>query len=343
MSVYEEVSEPEHSRSAKRRGLKTRFLSQVVSAGSPTYLYDLCLGKGDVDFKPGRCACRAEFARRAEGSLYRGARCRWFSLAVALNACSSRSWTPLVLPPSRRRPYAAVSYSAAEGGYALAVASVEAREVEVLERLTPEALRSRIAAESPVEPIYLAPGTAARDLPWATGDVQTSPFPPAALSRNGRRASPEARNGGSVGKAHGLASQLLGCLSNHLAMDTSEFRTSDRANAAAKTSAAAILESSSSSASSAPTAPADFMPLARPLYVTAAAQVGLMGDPKVPSLPDSLLGASGVAGTTAASRLLRRWLLAPPPPAVADARSQVLDLLGNGENAAKCWLRDTLL
>ena len=54
----------------------------------------------------------------------------------------------------------------------------------------------------------------------------------------------------------------------------------------------------------------------RPLYVTTATQIGLLPTAGIPDLPAALLSP----GTPAAcSQLLRRWLLLPPRPAVADA------------------------
>ena len=53
----------------------------------------------------------------------------------------------------------------------------------------------------------------------------------------------------------------------------------------------------------------------RPLYVSTAAQIGLLGAAGIPDLPSYLLPAAAPAASIA---LLRRWLLVPPRPSVAD-------------------------
>ena len=59
MAVYEELAPPESPRRGglKRKGLKARALSQVVTPGSATYLMggDVCLrANEDVDYRPAR-------------------------------------------------------------------------------------------------------------------------------------------------------------------------------------------------------------------------------------------------------------------------------------------------
>jgi hypothetical protein len=59
VAVYEELAAPESPRggSLKRRGLKTRALSQVVSPGSATYLMggDVCLkANEDIEYREAR-------------------------------------------------------------------------------------------------------------------------------------------------------------------------------------------------------------------------------------------------------------------------------------------------
>ena len=59
VAVYEELAAPESPRggSLKRRGLKTRALSQVVSPGSATYLMggDVCLkANEDLEYRETR-------------------------------------------------------------------------------------------------------------------------------------------------------------------------------------------------------------------------------------------------------------------------------------------------
>jgi hypothetical protein len=59
VAVLEELSELDAgpSKGPGRQRLKTRVLSQVVSPGASTYLYDCCLRPDDVEFKVCVCGC----------------------------------------------------------------------------------------------------------------------------------------------------------------------------------------------------------------------------------------------------------------------------------------------
>jgi hypothetical protein len=61
-----------------------------------------------------------------------------------------------------------------------------------------------------------------------------------------------------------------------------------------------------------------------PLYVETATQLGLMNDKTIPPLVSYLLPESAPAATR---RFLRRWLLTPPPPVVADSMSALVTFL----------------
>lgn len=253
---------------------------------------------------------------------------------------------------------------------------MDSRVYSVLDRLTPEALRATLAVEAPVEPVYLAPGTANKDMPWSTQDLATAPLPsPAAAAfRNHRHttttidpysatdavaSSVSASSTSTVGSnlnwsgnpgADALGAGLLSALSHELLLEPSGFRCLDRhaalslAASAAKSSRSSSSDSSSSSSGSGSNSvnniseqegeaeqgrrPSPLAQVARPLHLSTAQQVGLLDgeDGRVPSLASQLL-PSGGASNKASERLLRRWLLQPPPAAIADARATVLHLL----------------
>ncbi|KAL3763788.1 hypothetical protein ACHAWU_001908 [Discostella pseudostelligera] len=69
----------------------------------------------------------------------------------------------------------------------------------------------------------------------------------------------------------------------------------------------------------------------RPLHLETATQLGLMFDPALPSLISSLLPESAPSPSR---RFLRRWLLIPPPPDVADAMSQLVRILKDENDKA---------
>jgi hypothetical protein len=69
--------------------------------------------------------------------------------------------------------------------------------------------------------------------------------------------------------------------------------------------------------------------ITRPLHLETATQLGLMADPAIPSLISSLLPDSAPASTR---RYLRRWLLIPPPPEIADAMSIIVRTLIDDDN-----------
>ena len=257
----------------------------------------------------------------------------------------------------------------------------DSRVYSVLDRLTPEALRATLAVEAPVEPVYLAPGTSNKDMPWSTLDLSTTPLPsPAAAAFRNHRHSPASdsptasstsstssslagatSNGyspntnwsGNPG-ADALGAGLLSALSHELLLDPSGFRYLDRhaALSLAAQTAGPSVESGSSGTSGIGNSldlgenkegtairltrgvkgrrPSPLAQVARPLHLSTAQQVGLLDSDsdngRVPSLASQLL-PSGGASNKASERLLRRWLLQPPPPALADARATVLRLL----------------
>ena len=69
----------------------------------------------------------------------------------------------------------------------------------------------------------------------------------------------------------------------------------------------------------------------RPLHLETATQLGLMFDPALPSLISSILPDTAPSPSR---RFLRRWLLIPPPPDIADAMSQLVRTLKDENDKA---------
>ena len=68
----------------------------------------------------------------------------------------------------------------------------------------------------------------------------------------------------------------------------------------------------------------------RPLYLSTAAQIGLVANPNIPDLVSQLLPASRSAHS---ARFLRRWLLSPPTHSLADSFSSLCFSLRSGSLA----------
>ena len=68
-----------------------------------------------------------------------------------------------------------------------------------------------------------------------------------------------------------------------------------------------------------------------PLHLETATQLGLMSDPAIPPLISSLLPDSAPSSSR---RFLRRWLLVPPPPDIADAMSILVRTLKDENDKA---------
>ncbi|KAL7551663.1 hypothetical protein ACHAWF_014847 [Thalassiosira exigua] len=289
--------------------LKTRYLSQVVSSANPTYLHGLVLnddGGGSVEDHGG--------------------------------PSSASSSSP-------GRSYVGVLETSA--GYALVEVSAEERTARVSERLTAEAASCRLAAYPPADPLFYVPASAATGagastrrtdrlpfLPWRQG---RSPAPPS-LSRLGGGA------GADVGYAMGhkvrvktlppslvvdprpglsdveRAKQTI--VSAFLRLEDDSLPSRSPSSDGERRGAAthddfALVASSGPSADAEPSSATE----ARPLHLETATQLGLMTDPAIPSLIASLLPDSAPASSR---HFLRRWLLVPPPPDIADAMSRLV-------------------
>lgn len=258
VAVYEEAADTDAANGAASGGskarLKSRFLAQIVSAASPTYLYDLLL------------------------------------LGSSADSISSA-------PPAR--PFCGVISMAA--GYTLVEVSWEERTVKVSERLTTEAVACRLAAYPPADPLFYIPSANEADQ-----TVTHLPF------------LPSQRELSCAGYGAKLRTQVLS--PNFL--PTNEFSETERAKRIVVQAVLSLADSGDNDGGHRTTAD-DFTLVStpettftNPLYVETATQLGLLQDRTIPPLLSYILPDSAPAAT---KRFLRRLLLTPPPPSVADA------------------------
>lgn len=238
------------------------------------------------------------------------------------------------LPPSR--PCVGIVHTAA--GYHMVECSLEERSVEYSERLTSEAVACRLAAYPPAEPLVY--------IPSPTETSSSLPFLPQSSrpSTCAERELVETHLGGYRIRTVVLPPQLVPTTDGpeserytHAIVDVllqwNEKRHDDGHHELTSTSrrpGGSILEQR-------PT-PKDFTISqtstdTHPLYLESANQLGLLNDPSIPPLVASVLDEAAPAATR---RFLKRYLLVPPPPHVAQAMSQVVDCLinDNGANVA---------
>jgi DNA mismatch repair ATPase MutS/predicted GIY-YIG superfamily endonuclease len=278
VAVYEEAADTDSSMGAAATGgsksrIKNRFLAQMVSSASPTYLYDLLLMEN----------------------------------ADAL----------VVGPPSR--PYMGVLSLAV--GYTLVECSIEERTVRVSERMTAEAVSCRLAANPPADPLVYVPSaaeyTATKDgrysLPFLPSEKELISTGPGARLRT-RIVPPtlvEVPKAG-VSDVDRAKSTIV---STFLQLVEGAIDESSAQRRATVDDFLCIPSSANNEACTIYT---------NPLYLETAKQLGLMHDRSIPSLISYILPESAPAATR---RFLRRFLLTPPPPMVAEAMRELVGFL----------------
>ena len=280
VAVFEEASDTDASAGSgasagSKSRIKSRFLAQIVSAASPTYLYDLVL-LGNAD-------------------------------------------TLVTAPPAR--PYVGILSLAS--GYTLVEVSAEERSARVSDRLTAEAVACRLAAYPPADPLIYVPSTteyeSSKDgtyvLPFLPSRKESATVGPGSRLRT-RVVPPalteEPRPGLSeLDRAKNVIVSAL------LQMIESREEESPARKQVSVDDFALVVSSANSAANRTAT---------HSLYAETATQLGLMNDKTIPSLVSSLLPDSAPAATR---RFLRRFLLTPPPPTVADAMHTLVGHLRN--------------
>jgi len=302
VAVYEEVGQTASNK------LKTRVLSQIVSPASPTYLYDhnWLLGSGHQDG------------------------------GASLDQ----------LPPPR--PCVGIVHTAA--GYHMVECSLEERSIEYSERLTMEAVTCRLAAYPPAEPLVYIPApteTSPSSLPFLSSSRSVLSSSSSSLSSSSstttQREFIESHLGGyrlrTVILPHHLVPNVDGPESDRYIqaiVDTllkwnekQHDDTHHELTAASRRRGGKIPEQKQM------TSVKDFT-ISRtsshthPLYLETASQLGLLQDPTIPPLIASVLDDAAPAVTR---RFLKRYLLVPPPPNVAQAMAAVVRCLMDDETS----------
>lgn len=227
----------------------------------------------------------------------------------------------LVTSPASR-PYIGILESAA--GYTLVEVSTEEQSVRISERLTAEAVACHLAAYPPADPLIYVPSTSAKSSS-SSSSMTALPFLPS-------RSDSASDGPGSRLRLKVLPSSLV----EEPAVGVSDLERARRTIVGALLQ---MMERDEDSDGNAATLD-DFVLVAasspgsndtvtittqtKPLYVETATQLGLMNDKTIPPLVSYLLPESAPAATR---RFLRRWLLTPPPPNVADSMSSLVTFL----------------
>ena len=317
VAVYEEVEGIGNYESSKLArasstspggGLKQRYLAQVVSPSAPTYIHGAILDQGSIEFR--------------DASIYVG-------VQVSARGATTSSSVSDTRYGSR-----------AEGSlhYTVYEVSLESRFIRISERLTEDAARCLVESSNISDgdrdtsknmSIFFANppglggvagisnnegnvldsgasntrGSALRGIPARAKRI----IAPGMQIDRLRRAEEDPRS---------FLSEMLKKISNEIAMP--EVANVD--NFRIVSSNDSISESMLSTNDLSHVRP-------RPLYAPTAQQLGLLPSPQVPDLVASLLPANDAPSCS--RTFLRRWLMRPPPPFVADEMLKLLSTLKN--------------
>lgn len=315
VAVYEEGLDTDSSTGLGAAGgsksrIKSRFLAQIVSPASPSYLYGLVL-------------TGSQSAMTSEGELV------------------SESTDVLSMSPIAR-PY--VGILSMRNGYTIAEVSVDERTVRVSERLTAEAVACRLTAYPPADPILYVPSHAEYELYQSSDSNQgmfsysSLPFLPS--RREVASSGPGARIRTKMIPPTVVQESVQGTpedvrAKNIIVSELLKLTESRNADAAANQSPGCgrhqttvndfslVTSTSKSTFNNQITQP-------NSLHLETAKQLGLMNDQSIPSLLSYLLPASAPVATR---RYLRRYLLSPPEPRVGNAMSHLVSFFMDSETS----------
>ena len=204
-------------------------------------------------------------------------------------ACMSRHAIPYAEPP----PYLGVAVGAR--GATAVVVHVDARSYRVHERLSYAALQSLLASRRFAPPLLVS------GLVAGTEDFRVPNLPTTLSGPMAGLAGPIERSTLSSRSLAQFPDAVVAFAADQAQVHLDEFRKL-------------------------PTAPAGLDAAPRPIYVSTATQIGLIPSAGIPDLPRALLPSHAPAACAA---LLRRWLLLPPRPTVADAMREACSVLGS--------------
>ncbi len=210
------------------------------------------------------------------------------------------------------RPYVGILQSAA--GYTLVQVNAEEQTVRISERLTSEAVACHLAAYPPADPlIYVSTKSGTTALPFLPSKSDAAGIGPG--SRLRLKVLPASLIEEPTAGVSDIERAQRTIVRAFLTMMEQE----EDNNHTAKVDDFVLVASSSTIDNVINTGTQ-----VNPLYVETATQLGLMDDKTIPPLVSHLLPDSAPA---ASRRFLRRWLLTPPPPNVADSMSTVVKFL----------------
>jgi len=224
----------------------------------------------------------------------------------------------LVTSPASRR-HVGILQSAA--GYTLVEVSTEEQAVRISERLTAEAVACHLAAYPPADPLIYVPlsittttfGKSMTALPFLPSRSDSaSDGPGSRLRLKVLPASLVEEPTPGVSDVERARRTIVGAFLQMMERnenDENVVQVDDFCLVASSLTDATTTTSGTQT---------------NPLYVETANQLGLMNDKTIPPLVSYLLPESAPAATR---RFLRRWLLTPPPPNVADAMSSLVTFL----------------
>jgi hypothetical protein len=304
------------AKSAKPR-LKHRFLAQIVSPASPTYLFDLVLGTSNAD--------------------------------TLSSHVESRNHVGLI-------------HTAA--GYTLVEVNWECRTVRVSERSTQDAVACRLAAYPPVEPLLYTPtpteydtirrqGSHGRALSWLSrggmvGNSTTyggsdrrypatkilSPHLMEEAGSSSSSSSPLSPSSSSYcdiqrSKKHVVNAILQLMDQGTIISSSGDSNRETNADADEITSLSLshndfqlVATSAAAAGAGADDAEETITTQTQPLHKETALQLGLLDNN--PSIPPLISAVLPLAAPAATRHFLKKWLLVPPPPSVADSMSEVV-------------------
>ncbi|KAG5186777.1 hypothetical protein JKP88DRAFT_308923 [Tribonema minus] len=176
-----------------------------------------------------------------------------------------------------------VGVTRSAGGFTMAEVYADARSARVSERMTEEALRAALEAGGAAEPLLIGVG----DEKPPQGGTAGGAAEPLLIGRVRY-----------FGGEEGFVKAVLGRVGSILEL------------AGGESGAFTVARSQRAREAGRP----------RPVYLSTALQIGLLPNPNVPDLIPRLL-PRGYPGHCA--RFLRRWLLSPPPHALADAMAEL--------------------
>ena len=302
VAVYEEATDTDSSRGAAASGgsksrIKNRFLAQIVSAASPTYLYDLVL-LGNYDTLATAPPSRPYVGILSLSSGYTMVEVdvdeqkvfvseRLTAEAVACRLAAFPPADPLIYVPSMTEYRESKSSSSSSSSYAGgALSSMSLPFLPSRKDSMSAGPGARLRTKMVPPTLVQEPRPGVTDVDRAKNTIVTT------LLQLTERQEEEDEESSSGSRRRTSVDDFTVVTSSERQEQTNQTQTN-------------------------------------PLYVETATQLGLMDDPAIPSLVSYLLPNSAPA---ASRRFLRRYLLTPPPPPIADAMRKLVASLKHSDS-----------